>query len=181
MAEHTPPPPDQPPPDAQRPDTSHPHAQTLVANMVDALNDHVIDGQERYWTDDMVWYGPAGIGTKPSLKAFQEEHQRPFLHAFPDKYADDEIRFGSGEWAAATGYQHATHAGDYLGIPATGKRVKIRYMDIWRAEDGKLVENWVLIDLVDFLNQIGIDVLQLVRDKIASGEIRLEKADAPGA
>ena len=48
-------------------------------------------------------------------------------------------------------------------------------MDIWRAEGGKLVENWVLIDLVDFLDQIGIDVLQLVRDKIASGEIVLEK------
>jgi predicted ester cyclase len=152
-------------------------ALELVEKMVDALNDHVIDGQERFWTEDMKWYGPAGIGTKPSLRSFQDEHQRAFLHAFPDKYADDEIRFGTGRWAAATGYQYATHAGDYLGIPATGKKVKIRYMDIWRAEGGKLVENWVLIDLIDFLDQIGIDVLQLVRDKIASGEIVLEKAD----
>jgi predicted ester cyclase len=153
------------------------NALELVEKMVDALNDHVIDGQERFWVEDMKWYGPAGIGTKASLRSFQDEHQRAFLHAFPDKYADDEIRFGVGQWAAATGYQYATHAGDYLGIPATGKKVKIRYMDIWRAEGDKLVENWVLIDLVDFLEQIGIDVLQLVRDKIASGEIVLDGAE----
>ena len=150
-------------------------ALPLVERMVDALNGHVIDGQEQFWSEDMRWYGPAGIGTKESLRAFQDEHQRPFLHAFPDKRADDEVRFGCGEWAAATGVQYATHAGDYLGVPATGKQVKVRYMDIWRAEGGKLVENWVLIDLVDFLDQIGIDVLQLVRDKIASSEIVLEK------
>ncbi|MGW2339556.1 ester cyclase [Streptomyces sp. NPDC001661] len=146
-------------------------ALQLVEKMVNALNDHVIAGQEEFWSKDMKWYGPAGIGTKPSLKAFQEEHQKAFLHGFPDKYADDAIRFGSGQWAAAHGHQHATHLGEYLGIPATGKKVKVRYMDIWRAENGKLVENWVLIDLIDFMNQIGIDVLELVRAKIASGEI----------
>lgn len=151
----------------------HTEALGLVERMVDALNDHVIEGQEEFWSEDMVWYGPAGIGTKTSLKDFQDNHQRPFLHAFPDKFAVDEIRFGSGEWAAATGYQRATHLGEYLGIPASGKEVKIRYMDIWRAQDGKLVENWVLIDILGFLEQIGIDVLQLVRDKIASGELQV--------
>lgn len=147
--------------------------------MVDALNQHVIRGQSRFWADDMMWYGPAGIGTMHGLGEFENIHQRNFLHGFPDKYADDEIRFGDGaQWAAATGYQHATHLGDYLGIPATGRRVKIRYMDIWRSEGNKLVENWVLIDLVDFLNQIGIDVLQLVRNAIARGEIVLDVDEA---
>lgn len=148
-------------------------ALDLVTRMVNALNRHVIEGQEAFWSEDMVWRGPAGIGTKHGLKDFQDNHQRPFLHAFPDKEAFDEVRFGCGPWAAATGYQHATHLGDYLGVPASGKSVKVRYMDIWRAENGKLVENWVLIDLIDFLNQIGIDVLELIREKIASGAIRV--------
>lgn len=144
-----------------------PTALELVERMVDALNDHVIEGQEAYWTDDMVWRGPAGIGTKTGLRAFQDEHQRPFLHAFPDKYAHDEVRFGTGQWAAATGYQQATHLGDWLGIPATRRDVKVRYMDIWRSEGDKLVENWVLLDIIDFLQQLDIDVLQLVRDHLA--------------
>lgn len=147
---------------------SEPTALNLVDRMVDALNEHVIDGQEEYWSRDMVWRGPAGIGTKSSLRQFQEEHQRPFLHAFPDKHAYDEVRFGVGEWAASTGYQKATHLGEWLGIPPSGKEVKVRYMDIWRAENGKLVENWVLIDIIDFCSQLGIDVLQLVRDSLES-------------
>lgn len=141
-------------------------ALDVVNRMADALNDHVIDGQEEFWSADMVWRGPAGIGIKNSLKEFQDEHQRPFLHAFPDKHWHDDVRFGAGEYAACAGYQEATHAGDWLGIPASGVKVQLRYMDIWRSENGKLVENWVLIDIIDFCEQIGIDVLQLVRDSV---------------
>ena len=155
-------------------------ALDLVNRMSDALNDHVIDGMGEFWSDDMKWYGPAGMATTTTLADFQAD-QRPFLEAFPDKEAVDDAIFGCGQWAAATGHQNATHLGEYLGIPATGKRVKIRYMDIWRAENGKLVENWVLIDILGWLEQLGIDVLQLVRDKIVSGEIVLETEPTTGA
>jgi len=142
-------------------------AKALVDSMVNGLNDHVIQGMETFWSEDMHWYGPAGIGTKPTLKAFQEEHQQPFLHAFPDKEADDEIRIAEGDYVAAKGYQQVTHKGDYLGIPATGKEMQIKYMDFWRAEERpeglKLVENWVMIDLWDFLEQAGYNVEQVLK------------------
>ena len=138
-------------------------SKDLVARMVDSLNDHVIDGQESYWHDDMHWYGPAGIGHKLSLKAFQEEHQRPFLHAFSDKHATDVVRIAEGEYVAAFGFQEATHSGDYLGIPASGKRVKVQYMDFWRVEGEKLKENWVMIDLLDFLEQLGYDIQNVLK------------------
>ncbi len=136
--------------------------------MVAALNEHVIEGQEEFWTDDMVWYGPAGIGTKRGLVDFQKNHQRPFLHGFSDKHATDEIRITEGDYVAAAGFQRATHAGEYLGIPASGQRVDIRYMDFWRAAedehgDLKLVENWVLIDLLGFLAQLGYDVEKVLK------------------
>ena len=150
-------------------------SRRLVAQMVNALNDHVIDGQENYWHDDMHWYGPAGIGTKTSLQQFQDEHQRPFLQAFSDKQAFDQVYIADGDYVAAYGHQEATHTGDYLGIPATGKRVKVRYMDIWRVEDGKLKDNWVMIDILDFLEQLDVDVPALLADamkyrKVPHGE-----------
>ncbi|MEM7114315.1 MAG: ester cyclase [Chloroflexota bacterium] len=138
-------------------------AKKLVDDMVNGLNRHEVGGMEKYWSLDMHWYGPAGIGLKPSLKAFQEEHQKPFLHAFPDKEAFDEIRIAEGEYVAAKGYQQVTHGGNYLGIPATNKPMQIKYMDFWRAEDGKLVENWVMIDLLDFLEQAGYDVANVLK------------------
>lgn len=138
-------------------------AKQLVDDMVNGLNRHEIGGMEKYWSEDMHWYGPAGIGLKPSLKAFQEEHQKPFLHAFPNKEAFDEIRIAEGDYVAAKGYQQVTHGGDYLGIPATNKEMQIKYMDFWRAEDGKLVENWVMIDLFDFLEQAGYNVEKVLK------------------
>jgi len=45
--------------------------------------------------------------------------------------------------------------------------MQIKYMDFWRAEerDGelKLVENWVMIDLLDFLQQAGYDVEKVLK------------------
>ena len=36
-------------------------------------------------------------------------------------------------------------------------------MDFWRVEGNKLVENWVLIDLLDFLEQLGYDVEKVLK------------------
>ena len=124
-------------------------------------------GQARFWDPDMMWYGPSGIGTTTGLKGFEDHHQRPFLRAFPDrKGGDHKARFGNGFYAASTGWPslYATHLGEYLGVPATGKRVAMRVMDWWRREGDLLVENWVLIDMVDLFLQLDVDPFERLRD-----------------
>lgn len=118
-------------------------------------------GQERFWHADMGWYGPHGIGRTYGLDGFKAHHQKPFLTAFPDrKGGNHKARFADGHYAASTGWPslQATNLGDYLGVPATGKRISMRVMDWWRAEAGLLAENWVLIDLIDLFKQFEVDV-----------------------
>ncbi|TDI84824.1 MAG: polyketide cyclase, partial [Chloroflexi bacterium] len=62
-------------------------------------------------------------------------------------------------WVAATGFLTATHQCEWLGIAATGKPVKMRYSDFWLVKDGLLVENWVMVDDVDVMRQLGVDPL----------------------
>jgi hypothetical protein len=45
-----------------------------------------------------------------------------------------------------------------MGIPATGKRVEIRYMDFWKVVDGKIVDNYVNVDFAWVMKQLGVDV-----------------------
>jgi predicted ester cyclase len=143
-------------------DPSKRTALEVVEAMADSLNDNVREGQEAYWADDMAWYGPGGIGTRRGLEEFAQ-YRSDFIAAFPDKRLNDHVRFGDGgDYVAAAGVQYATHAGDWLGIPATGKHVEVKYMDIWRAESGFLKENWVMIDILDFLEQIGYDVAKVL-------------------
>jgi predicted ester cyclase len=129
----------------------------VVESMVDGLNDHVIDGIGSFFAESFRWMGNAGCGTKNGLKEFQDNWQRPFQAAFSDKVCTDEARLAEGEWMAAFGAQIATHSGEFMGIAPTGKRVEIRYMDFWKVKDGKIVDNWVMVDFPHVMRQLGVD------------------------
>ncbi len=119
-------------------------------------------GMERFWHPEMMWYGPGGIGTSRRLKGFQDVHQRAFLNAFPDRVGGDhKCRIGDGHFVASTGWPsvRATHRASWLGAPATHGRIGMRVMDLWRRDGALLRENWVFIDQLDLLLQMGLDVL----------------------
>ena len=119
-------------------------------------------GLSRYWHPEMVWYGPAGIGTAYGIENFKECAQKPILTAFPDRAGGNhQARFAEGVYAMSTGWPslQGTHLGDYLGVPATNKQIGMRIIDVWRRQDDLLVENWVLIDFLDLFLQFGIDLL----------------------
>jgi steroid delta-isomerase-like uncharacterized protein len=79
-----------------------------------------------------------------------------FLEAFPDMTVNVEDEFGTGDQIASRGRFTGTHRGNFMGVPATGKTVNISYVDIWRLEDGKLRENWVQMDLLGLMQQLGV-------------------------
>lgn len=130
----------------------------VIENMVDGLNDHRIDDIGEFFSEQFRWMGNYGCGNKQGLKEFQDNWQRPFQAAFSDKVCIDEARLFMGEWAAAFGRQEATHSGRFMGIEPTGRRVEIRYMDFWKVENGRIVDNWVMVDFPHVLAQLGHDV-----------------------
>lgn len=132
--------------------------RAVIEGMVDGLNDHRIDDIGTFFAQTFRWMGNAGCGTKVGLKEFQDNWQRPFQAAFSDKVCIDEARLYMGEWAAAFGRQEAIHSGTFMGIAATGKKVEIRYMDFWKVEEGKIVDNWVMVDFPHVLAQLGVDI-----------------------
>lgn len=116
-------------------------------------------GMEAHWHRDMMWYGPAGIGTSRGVDGFQRHHQAPFLAAFPDrKGGHHRARIADGPYVCSTGWPsvRATHMGPYLGTPATGQPIQMRVMDWWRCGENSLTENWVFIDLPHLFGQMGV-------------------------
>ena len=118
----------------------------VVDAMLDGLSDHDIDRMDRFFRQSFRWIGNAGCGYKVGLNEFQQNWQRPFQKAFSDKICVDEARVTEGEWCSAFGRQEEVHSGDFMGIPATHKKIEIRYMDFWKVVDGKIVDNWVMVD-----------------------------------
>jgi predicted ester cyclase len=132
--------------------------RAVIEGMVDGLNDHRIGDIGEFFAESFRWMGNRGCGTKDGLQAFQENWQKPFQAAFGDKVCVDEARLYMGEWAAAFGRQEATHRGTFMGIAPTGKRITIRYMDFWKVQEGRIVDNYVMVDFADVLAQLGRDV-----------------------
>ena len=129
----------------------------VIESMVDGLNDHKINGMSDFFSENFRWMGNAGCGTKNGLDEFQRNWQKPFQAAFSDKVCIDEARLFMGEWAAAFGRQEAIHSGEFMGIAPTGKKVEIRYMDFWKVQDGRITDNWVMVDFPHVMQQLGVD------------------------
>ena len=132
--------------------------QEVIESMVDGLNDHRIEDIGEFFSKNFRWMGNFGCGTKSGLEEFQDNWQKPFQEAFSNKVCIDEARLFMGEWAAAFGKQEAIHSGEFMGIKPTGKKVEIRYMDFWKVSEGKIKDNWVMVDFPFVMKQLGVDI-----------------------
>ncbi len=125
---------------------------------------------EKYWHPQMIWYGPAGIGTNRRIQGFRNWHQIPFLKAMPDRrgaVTDADIFFGDGNYVGTTGWPNMqmTVTGDgWLGIAPSNQKITMRSLDFWRIENGRIRENWVLVDLLHVYDQLGVDVFARMRE-----------------
>ena len=125
--------------------------------------------QIKYWHPKMMWYGPAGIGTARGLDGFVDVHQLPFRLALPNRKAIGHyVRFGDGKYAATGGWPSLSGnhvGGSFMGLPATGKEIHGRVMDFYLNKGDLIRENWVPIDMVHFLLQMGLDVFDRLHER----------------
>jgi predicted ester cyclase len=116
---------------------------------------------------DFRWHGPAAIGSFEGGMAFVEGQQHPFRRSFSARrngstdsshrhicHGAEGSLVVSGSWPAMVGL----HTGDdWLGVPASGRVVALRLVDVYAVVDGLIGENWVMIDMVHALAQMGVD------------------------
>ena|SRR5258705_8207606 len=105
-----------------------------------------------YHADAKLHYLPPGVGS--GLDGARVFYQR-FLAAFPDAHLGIEDFVAEGDSVAARYVIDATHLGEFMGVPATGKRVSVSGITILRFADGKCAERWSETNFLDLLQQVG--------------------------
>lgn len=78
-----------------------------------------------------------------------------FQQAFPDFRIIVEELVAEGEQVAARWRFTGTHDGEFQGLPATGRQVDVGGMNIFHLRDGKFCANWVSLDMLGLLQQVG--------------------------
>ena len=76
--------------------------------------------------------------------------------AFPDLQSTTEDVIAEGDKVVGRHTSTGTHSGDFMGIPATGKRVSIGEIHIVRYVNGKGVEHWGQVDMMGMMQQLGV-------------------------
>ena len=77
------------------------------------------------------------------------------LRAFPDMHWDTEEQIAEGEKVVSRFTWTGTHRGEFLGIPPTGRKVKVWGIVIDVVRNGKFAESRILMDNVSLLQQLG--------------------------
>jgi steroid delta-isomerase-like uncharacterized protein len=81
---------------------------------------------------------------------------RRVYSAFSDTENVIEDMIGEGDEVLNRWRLEATHSGEFRGIPATGKRIKVTGMGLFRFSDGKVIESWDSFDQLGMLQQLGV-------------------------
>ncbi len=118
----------------------------------------------RSWVEDMIWWGPTGIGSTYTIPRYAAQHVVPFRNSFTGRSNTKHIcRMAEGHFGGFFGWPNFTARpkGGFMGMPGTEKDVEFRVIDIYRRLGDKLAENWVFIDLLHLWNQQGFKILDL--------------------
>ncbi|MGH3086987.1 MAG: ester cyclase [Rubrobacteraceae bacterium] len=75
---------------------------------------------------------------------------------FPDIHVTIEDILAEGDKVVVRNTWRGTHEGEFNGIPATGRKVEISGIVIWRVSDGMISERWASIDTLGLLRQLGV-------------------------
>lgn len=100
------------------------------------------------FVEHQVGFGPGRDAVKGSIRSLRI--------AFPDLHLtfEDVVAEGDMVWARLSGA--GTHEGPFMGLPATGRRMRVDVIDIVRVADGRLVEHWGVADRLSVAQQIGL-------------------------
>lgn len=76
------------------------------------------------------------------------------LEGFPDIQCFVIQQFSQGNKVFNYAYWEATNTGSFMRMPATGKKVRVEFMDIWTEENGKILRNEVVMDIAGLMAQL---------------------------
>ena len=130
-----------------------------LKKLVERFNDEVLSQGKVEVIDELVHDDLIEHTEVPGVdpgKAGIPQYVKMFRDAFPDlKVTTDAVVVEGDEvWVQST--MTGTHKGEFMGIPATGKKVSVAGFDRVKTKDGKAIEHWGMTDDLGMMTQLGV-------------------------
>jgi predicted ester cyclase len=132
----------------------------LIKSFIDEVfNNHDVVAIDNYIAANLT----DGAGKTP--ESFKKSLTALFS-GFPDLHVKIEHILAENDFVLVFLIFSGTHKGQFEGMQPTNKPVKIRSADLYRIENGKIVEHWDVVDSLDLLKQTGAITLQRLNHKV---------------
>lgn len=126
--------------------------KSLVRHLNDELDKGNLAVLDELVAPNAVLHFP---GSPPLDRESMKQLLEMFYAAFPDLRHTYEDQIAEGDKVVTRQTSHATHQGEFQGIPPTGKQVTVTAIVIDHIVGGKLVEHWASPDLLGLMQQLG--------------------------
>ncbi|MCL4302014.1 MAG: ester cyclase [Anaerolineae bacterium] len=109
---------------------------------------------DQHLAEDFVGHDlPSCLNGRAGYKKFVGMLAASFSETTPLK--THEV-ISSGDKMAVRWSSTGRHTGEFMGIPATGQRITLKGIDIFRLAEGKIADLWQEIDILGILQQLSI-------------------------
>ena len=126
--------------------------KSVVRNMLELIEKGDVQNAEKYFSPNWENHDPS----LPLMNGLEGAKQLIGLwSAFSDKKITIEDSIAEGNLVAAHFIVTGTQTGTFMGIAPTGKTIRMTATGIFRIVDGKSTDNWVNIDALGLLQQLG--------------------------
>jgi steroid delta-isomerase-like uncharacterized protein len=135
----------------------------LVLQLYEAIDNQEFDAAIEFLAEDALIYGAGGFdpGTPVELRSIFPE----WYSAFPDYTHSIEEVIAEGDKVSVRMIYTGTHDNTFFGVPGTGNSIKYLGIHTHTIRDGKVVESWVLEDMLLLWQQLGMELQQKNPDK----------------
>jgi C-1 hydroxylase len=124
----------------------------FIRKYVDTWNRGDLQGLCQFWSPDMIHHARELDHGFEGVKSIV----RGFMQAFPDLNFQIEDIVAEGDRVVTRMTARATHLGDYMGVPRTGKKINCTVLGIARLANGRIAEHWGVTDELAMMQQIGL-------------------------
>ena len=124
----------------------------ILAYTEDFWNKHNIAAFDKYYTADFIMHFAGGDQNREQYKGLCQA----YFTAFPDLHITTDDLVAEGDKVTKVWTAKSTHKGEFMGIPATGKRIVVKGIEVFRIADVKIAEVWASMDNLGMMQQLGV-------------------------
>jgi steroid delta-isomerase-like uncharacterized protein len=128
--------------------------EAIERRFFEAMNERNIASLDNLLAANFVDHNP-NPGLAPDREGTKQFFAMTFA-ALPDFHSTLEDMITAGDKVVSRFTASGTHKGELMGIPGTGKRITMPGISIHRIAGGKIVDNWVSMDMLGMLQQLGV-------------------------